>query len=134
MIGAEHSENNAFKLLFDAAPDAILVVDSTGRIRINNAEAERLLEAAPGELHGLSVDKLVPIAGRKRHAGLRGAFVLEPHRRPMGVGLALKALKEKRISLSSLNKLRVILPRVSIRNTILRQTRILPLMIFRSRL
>ena len=86
-------ENNAFKLLFDAAPDAILVVDSAGRIRLNNAEAERLLEAAPGELHGLNVDKLVPREARKNHAGLRSSFAVDPRRRPMGIGLALKALK-----------------------------------------
>lgn len=90
---SEPPENNAFKLLFDAAPDAILVVDSAGRIRLNNAEAERMLEAAPGELRGLSVDKLVPMAARKGHARLRGEFMSEPRRRPMGVGLALKALK-----------------------------------------
>ena len=93
MIDPLQPENTAFKLLFDAAPDAILVVDSGGRIRINNAEAERLLEAAPGELHGINVDKLVPMASRKRHAVLRNGFAAEPHRRPMGVGLALKALK-----------------------------------------
>ncbi len=93
MKAQQHPENNAFKLLFDAAPDAILVVDSAGRIRLNNAEAERLLEAAPGELRGLSVDKLVPIASRKNHAALRSGFVADPHRRPMGIGLALKALK-----------------------------------------
>lgn len=86
-------ENNAFKLLFDAAPDAILVVDSAGRIRLNNAEAERLLEAAPGELHGLNVDKLVPPTSRKNHAALRNGFSVDPRRRPMGIGLALKALK-----------------------------------------
>lgn len=86
-------ENNAFKLLFDAAPDAILVVDSAGRIRLNNTEAERLLEAAPGELHGLNVDKLVPIAARKNHAAVRAGFAVDPRRRPMGIGLALKALK-----------------------------------------
>jgi len=86
-------ENNAFKLLFDAAPDAILVVDGAGRIRLNNAEAERLLEAAPGELLGLSVDKLVPMESRKNHAALRNSFAGNPHRRPMGIGLALKALK-----------------------------------------
>ena len=86
-------ENNAFKLLFDAAPDALLVVDGAGRIRLNNAEAERLLEAAPGELHGMNVDKLVPMTSRKNHAALRRGFAIEPHRRPMGMGLALKALK-----------------------------------------
>lgn len=93
MTKSQIPENDAFKLLFDAAPDAILVVDSAGRIRLNNAEAERLLEAAPGELHGLSVDKLVPMTSRKNHAALRSGFATNPHRRPMGVGLALKALK-----------------------------------------
>lgn len=87
------SSNAAFKLLFDAAPDAILVVDRAGRIRVNNTEAERLLEAAPGELRGLSVDRLVPMSSRKGHAALRSGFMVQPHRRPMGIGLALKALK-----------------------------------------
>ncbi len=84
---------DAFKLLFDAAPDAILVVDSSGRIRLNNTEAERLLEAAPGELRGLSVERLVPIATRRHHAQLRDSFHTQPRRRPMGMGLALKAAK-----------------------------------------
>lgn len=89
----QETENTAFKLLFDAAPDAILVVDGTGRIRLNNAEAERLLEAAPGELRGLSVDRLVPMASRKNHAALRNSFAQDPRRRPMGIGLALRAQK-----------------------------------------
>ncbi len=93
MTELKYLENNAFKLLFDAAPDALLVVDSGGRIRLNNAEAERLLEAAPGELSGLNVDKLVPMSSRKNHAALRQGFAAELHRRPMGMGLALKALK-----------------------------------------
>ena len=92
MTDLKYVENNAFKLLFDAAPDALLVVDCGGRIRLNNAEAERLLEAAPGELRGLNVDKLVPMSSRKNHAALRHGFATEPHRRPMGMGLALKAL------------------------------------------
>jgi PAS domain S-box-containing protein len=93
MTDSDHPENAPFKLLFDAAPDAILVVDSAGRIRINNAEAERLLDAGPGELRGLNVDRLVPMASRRNHPGLRKAFISDPRRRPMGVGLALKALK-----------------------------------------
>ena len=83
----------AFKLLFDAAPDAILVVDSSGRIRLNNTEAERLLDAAPGELRGLSVERLVPIATRRHHVQLREGFQTHARRRPMGMGLALKAVK-----------------------------------------
>lgn len=84
---------DAFKLLFEAAPDAILVVDSGGRIRLNNSEAERLLDAAPGELRGMSVERLVPIAMRRHHAQLRDGFQTEARRRPMGMGLALKAVK-----------------------------------------
>ncbi|MEO7253942.1 MAG: ATP-binding protein, partial [Casimicrobium sp.] len=84
---------DAFKLLFHAAPDAILVVDSTGRVRLNNTEAERLLDAAPGELRGISVERLVPAATRRHHAKLREGFQSEARRRPMGVGLALKAVK-----------------------------------------
>ena len=84
---------DAFRLLFYAAPDAILVVDSTGRIRLNNTEAERLLDAAPGELRGISVERLVPIATRRHHVQLREGFHTEARRRPMGMGLALKAVK-----------------------------------------
>ena len=93
LSGALAAENDAYKLLFDAAPDAILVIDASGIIRINNAEAERLLEAAPGELRGLNVDRLVPISVRKNHSSLRQSFIDAPHRRPMGMGLALKAVK-----------------------------------------
>lgn len=84
---------DAFRLLFEAAPDAILVVDSGGRVRLNNAEAERLLDAAPGELRGISVERLVPIATRRHHVQLREGFQTETRRRPMGMGLALKAVK-----------------------------------------
>ena len=84
---------DAFKLLFEAAPDAILVVDSRGRIRLNNTEAERLLDAAAGELRGMSVERLVPIASRRHHGQLREGFQTEARRRPMGMGLALKAVK-----------------------------------------
>ena len=84
---------DAFKLLFDAAPDAILVVDSSGRIRLNNTEAERLLDAAPGELRGISVERLVPVTTRRHHVQLREGFQTQARRRPMGMGLALKAVK-----------------------------------------
>ncbi len=84
---------DAFKLLFHAAPDAILVVDRSGRIRLNNTEAERLLDAAPGELRGISVERLVPVTTRRQHPKLREGFQTQAQRRPMGVGLALKAVK-----------------------------------------
>ncbi|MBL8309403.1 MAG: PAS domain S-box protein [Burkholderiales bacterium] len=86
-------EQSLYRQLFEAAPDAILVVDASGRIRMNNPEAERILEAGPGELHGLSVERLVPLKDRRHHVQLRQGFHAEPKRRPMGVGMALKAVK-----------------------------------------
>jgi len=85
--------DDSFRLLFEAAPDAILVVDAKGLIRLNNVEAERLLEAAPGELKGLSVERLVPMSARRGHTRLREGFHEHPRRRPMGMGLSLKAVK-----------------------------------------
>ncbi len=93
MPPASDSESAHYRLLFDAAPDAILVVDADGVIRMNNKQAERLLEASQGELVGMSVEKLVPLSARKRHIELRSSFVRTQHSRPMGVGLSLHAVK-----------------------------------------
>lgn len=87
------TDQNIYRQLFEAAPDAILVVDAAGRIRMNNPEAERILEAGPGELRGLSVERLVPLKDRRQHVQLRQGFNATPKRRPMGVCMALKAVK-----------------------------------------
>jgi PAS domain S-box-containing protein len=82
-----------YRVLFEFAPDAILVVDASGTILMNNAQAEILLKAAAGELVGMSVEKLVPLSARKHHAALRTGFVRTTHSRPMGVGLSLHAVR-----------------------------------------
>jgi PAS domain S-box-containing protein len=82
-----------YRLLFESAPDAILVVDSGGVIQLNNVQAEKLLEASPGELLGMNVDKLVPLAVRRKHVNLRNSFAKTTNSRPMGAGLALHAVK-----------------------------------------
>ena len=86
-------EDPHYRLLFESAPDAILVVDDTGLIRINNAQAEKLLEASSGELLGMNVDRLVPLAARKKHGQLRSGFARTTNSRPMGVGVSLHAVK-----------------------------------------
>ncbi len=85
--------DESYRLLFEAAPDAILVVDRAGIIRLNNSEAERLLDASVGELCGLSVEKLIPLSARKHHAKLRESYAGTPRKRPMGMGLSLSAMK-----------------------------------------
>jgi len=46
--------------VLEAMPDAVLVVDSTGLIRLGNPQADRLFGYAPGGLAGGAMDILVP--------------------------------------------------------------------------
>jgi PAS domain S-box-containing protein len=87
------TEDSSYRLFFEAAPDAILVVDDAGIVLMNNVKAEVLLDASSGELVGMNVDSLVPLSSRKGHAQRRSGFVKSASSRPMGVGLALHALK-----------------------------------------
>jgi PAS domain S-box-containing protein len=78
-----------FRQLIDSAPDAMVIVDATGRIELVNQQAEALFGYARHELLGQAVEILVPERFRGRHAGHRAGFVAEPHSRPMGTGLEL---------------------------------------------
>lgn len=54
------SARQAFSLLFDAAPDAMLLVDGAGVIVMANAHAARLFGFGHGELVGQPVEIVVP--------------------------------------------------------------------------
>jgi PAS domain S-box-containing protein len=94
--------------LLDAAPDAIVCVDSEGRIVLVNAQTERMFGYPRHELIGQAVEMLVPTKVRAGHPAHRLAYMAEPHTRPMGAGLALSARRKDGsefpvdISLSSL--------------------------------
>ena len=80
-----------YQSLFSAYPDALLLVDSAGRIVLSNPEATRLLGYAPEELVGMPVDALVPDAVRPRHATFRSAYAHNPRPRAMGTQMDLVA-------------------------------------------
>ncbi len=73
-----------FEILFDSAPNGVMVVDNNGRIVLQNAQFEKKFGYMPEELIGKSVDILVPERFRSAHFGLRKAFALDPQPRPMG--------------------------------------------------
>ncbi len=77
--------------LLAAAPDACLIVDSTGRIRACNQTAADIFAVSTDDLAQLTVEQLLPAAGRQRHLELRSSFNASPTARPMGVGLDLRA-------------------------------------------
>ncbi len=77
------------QLVFDASPDALLVVGRDGAIRRVNGQVGRLFGYAQGELIGLTIEDLVPVRLRERHADHRAEYVRAPNTRPMGAGLEL---------------------------------------------
>ncbi|HEY6134364.1 MAG TPA: PAS domain S-box protein [Rubrivivax sp.] len=80
-----------YRSLFNAYPDALLLVDAAGTIVLSNPEASRLLGYAADELAGLPVDALVPDAVRPAHATFRSAYAHHPRPRAMGTQMDLVA-------------------------------------------
>src|SRR5437764_13902357 len=75
-----------FRLVLDAAPNAMIMVDSAGVISFANARAETVFGYSLSELIGLPIEALIPERFRDRHAGYRKGFLSEPSSRAMGAG------------------------------------------------
>lgn len=75
--------------LLESTPDAILIVNVTGRIVLANHQAQQVFGHAPGELIGQPVEALLPPRYRHQHVARRSAFYQQPRKRSMGAGLEL---------------------------------------------
>jgi PAS domain S-box-containing protein len=81
-----------FRLVVEAAPNAMIMVNPEGNITLVNAQTERLFEYTRAELIGQPIEMLVPQRIRERHPGLRDAYFSAPQTRTMGVGRDLYGL------------------------------------------
>lgn len=79
----------AFRMLFDAMADGMLLVDPRGRILLSNPALRTLLGYAESELAGMAVEALVPAPHRATHARQRQAYARRPTARAMGAGRPL---------------------------------------------
>lgn len=79
------------RALFEAAPDAIVVVDSSGRIVLANGHAQTMFGYSSDELIGASIEALIPARFRAAHPGKREHYLADPSVRAMGVGVDLYA-------------------------------------------
>ena len=83
-----------YRTVFEASPDAMLVVDSAGVIRDLNTQALAMFGWSREEMEGSDVERLVPAATRSRHEQHRARYAEAPQPRPMGQGLELQALRK----------------------------------------
>src|SRR5436305_2817538 len=75
-----------FRLVLDAAPNAMIMVDSAGVINFANAPSATIFGYSLSELIGRHIETLIPERFRDRHAGYRKGFLSEPSSRAMGAG------------------------------------------------
>ncbi|WP_246099424.1 PAS domain-containing sensor histidine kinase [Methylibium rhizosphaerae] len=78
-----------YRDLLEYTPDAIVIVNVTGRIILVNSQAERLFGYSRHELIGQGVETLLPDRHRAAHLGLRGGYFSAPRTRNMGASQEL---------------------------------------------
>lgn len=84
----------AFLDFLQATPDAVVVIDPSGKILFANSQVEPLLGYLPQDLVGQPLAVLIPARYRDTHAADVRGYILEPKARMMGVGLDLVAIRK----------------------------------------
>src|SRR5688500_20192822 len=75
-----------FRRVVEAAPNAMVMINASGRIEMVNAQAEQVFGYARDEMLGQPVEMLVPERFRGQHAGLRSSFFADPKAAGRGEG------------------------------------------------
>jgi len=89
----EHERaNEQFRTVVENAPNAIIMVDETGKICLVNRQTETLFGYTYDELRGNTIEMLIPERFRNAHLGHRSGFFKDPHSRAMGAGRDLFGL------------------------------------------
>jgi PAS domain S-box-containing protein len=78
-----------FRLVVEAAPNAMIMVNAEGKIDLINSQAESVFGYSRQELVGRPVEMLVPERFRSDHPKYRHSYLAEPEVRAIGVGREL---------------------------------------------
>jgi PAS domain S-box-containing protein len=90
-VTAAERAQERYASLLEAAPDATVCVDNSGRIVTVNAQATQLFGYSRAELLGAEMEMLLPEGVHESHRAHRAEFAAEPQVRSMGQGLSLSA-------------------------------------------
>lgn len=80
--------------VLEASPNAVLVVDTSGRIQRANRNVPAVLGYEPDEIEGMVVEELLREEDRTHHVEYREEYMQDPRPRPMGRELDLYALRQ----------------------------------------
>ncbi|GAB6986157.1 PAS domain S-box protein [Nocardioides pyridinolyticus] len=89
-MGDEHDA--LFRGVFEAVPDAVVVVDNAGSIVLANPQCRAVFGYDPDELAGKPIEMLVPQRFHRGHPRRRDGYSDDPNPRPMGL-LRLSAVR-----------------------------------------
>jgi PAS domain S-box-containing protein len=89
--GSLTDHDEVFRLVFEAAPNGIVVIDAQGTIVLVNRQAEKMFGYERQEFIGLRIEDLVPKRLRQAHVQHRKGFSENPSQRVMGMGRDLHA-------------------------------------------
>jgi diguanylate cyclase (GGDEF)-like protein/PAS domain S-box-containing protein len=87
--GELRASEERFRGLLESAPDAMVIVDSDGRIVLVNSQTEALFGYARAELLGQPVELLMPQRFHAGHSAHRAHYAALQRTRPMGAGQSL---------------------------------------------
>ncbi|KRB76464.1 hypothetical protein ASE01_16015 [Nocardioides sp. Root190] len=86
-------EAERLRLILEATPNAMVMVDRTGGIVLVNAQAEVLFGTGRADLLRMNVEDLVPRRSRDAHHDYRRRYFADPSARPMGIGRDLYGVR-----------------------------------------
>lgn len=89
-----HITSSGLKQILDLLPDAMVVVNQEGTIRLVNRQSEALFGYPREELLTQPLEILLPERFRKDHVSRREQYASAPRARPMGIGLQLFGCKK----------------------------------------
>ena len=93
-ISALRRGEDRLRQIVEGLPNAMVMIDSQGRIVLVNAETERFFGWSREELVGQPVEMLIPHEIRPNHAAMRQGYLAAPGRRAMGRGRDLHGVRK----------------------------------------
>ena len=85
---------NAFRAIYEACEEGIVVVDLEGKIKMANHAAHLIFRFEKGTMEGRIIEDLLPATLRHTHKKDRAAYNKKPEPRRMGAGRELLALRQ----------------------------------------